>query len=189
MLHIITPLFRYENLPNVYSSIFKSNDIIWHISKTSRRLNPDYDFIKEDETIKLYNSDCDDSDTTTKRNIVLETIKDGYFCFLDDDTIFHEKMYEKYLECVENNFVGMIVGQQLKSNGQIRLKASIPEFCYIDTGNVISHHKCLEKCRWPSSHQEGINQKDFLFWDSVYNYYGRKCGISNSPISYYNKLK
>lgn len=75
------------------------------------------------------------------------------------------------------------------SNGKIRLNASIPKYCYIDTGNVISHHKCLEECRWPSSHQEGINQKDFLFWDSVYNYYGRKCGISNSPISYYNKLK
>jgi hypothetical protein len=188
MLHIITPLYRYENLPKTYNSIFKSDEITWHISKTSRRPDPDYDFIKNDKMIKLYNVDCDDWDTTTKRNVVLEKIKDGYFCFIDDDTILHENMFIKYLECKEKNFIGMIVGEQINSNDVLRLIASPPKFEKIDTGNVISHHKCLEICRWPSYYQPGINQKDFLFWESVYNYFGNKCGISNKPISYYNKL-
>ncbi len=139
--------------------------------------------------IKLYNVDCDDTDTTAKRNTVLEKIKDGYFCFLDDDTIFHENMYIKYLECTENNFRGMIVGEQTDTNGKLRLIASFPVYSKIDTGNVVSHYKCLEVCKWPSYHQPGINQKDFLFWDSVYNYYDKKCGIWNQPISFYNKLK
>jgi hypothetical protein len=47
----------------------------------------------------------------------------------------------------------------------------------------------LPECEWPKEHIPRVNQKDFLFWDSVYNYYGRKCTIWNQPISIYNKLK
>ncbi len=189
MLHIITPLYRPTNLPKVYASIFKSDDIIWHISKSSKVPDPEYDFLKNDKQVKLYNVDCEDSDTTSKRNFVLEKIKTGYFCFLDDDTILHENMYIKYLECKEHNFIGMIVGEQTDNDGKLRLIASKPVYSRIDTGNVITHHKCLEVCKWPTNHQPGVNQKDFLFWESVYNYYGNKCGIWNQPISYYNKLK
>ena len=189
MLHIITPLYRPTNLPKVYTSIFKSDDIIWHISKSSKVPDPEYDFLKNDKQVKLYNVDCEDSDTTSKRNFVLEKIKTGYFCFLDDDTILHENMYIKYLECKEHNFIGMIVGEQTDNDGKLRLIASKPVYSRIDTGNVITHHKCLEVCKWPTNHQPGVNQKDFLFWESVYNYYGNKCGIWNQPISYYNKLK
>ena len=97
-------------------------------------------------------------------------------------------MYIKYLECLEHNFRGMLIGEQIDNDGKLRVIASKPVFCSIDTGNVISHHLCLKDCEWPSTHIDGINNKDFLFWDSVYNYYGKKCAIWNQPISYYNKL-
>ena len=189
MLHIITPLYRFNLLEQVYNSILMNDDITWHISKSNKREDLNYDFLKKDKRIKLYNVDCDDNEIYKKRNVVFENIKDGYFCLLDDDTIFHENMYIKYLDCVENNFKGMLVGEQTDSDGELRLIASKPVYEKIDTGNVISHHKCLEICRWPSYHQPGINQKDFLFWESVYNYYGNKCGIWNQPLSFYNKLK
>ena len=189
MLHIITPLYRFNLIEKVYNSILMNDDITWHISKSNKREDLNYDFLKKDKRIKLYNVDCDDNEIYKKRNVVFENIKDGYFCLLDDDTIFHENMYIKYLECVENNFKGVIVGEQTDSDGELRLIASYPAYNRIDTGNVLSHHKCLEICRWPSYHQPGINQKDFLFWESVYNYYGNKCGIWNQPLSFYNKLK
>ncbi len=111
------------------------------------------------------------------------------FCFLDDDTTFHENMYMKYLDCTEEKFVGMLVGEQIFSSGKLRLVASKPVFTKIDTGNVISHHSCLTECTWPETFIYKVNQRDFLFWESVYNYYGMKCAIWNSPISYYNKLR
>lgn len=188
MLHIITPLYRFDLIEKVYNSILSNNDIIWHISYSSKRGLPDLPFLKNNNQIKLYKVDCEDSDTTSKRNSALENIKDGYFCFLDDDTTFHENMYIKYLECSDHNFNGMLVGQQIKGNGKLRLIASKPVFCRIDTGNVLCHHSCLSECRWPKEHTPGVNQKDFLFWDSVYNYYDKKCAIWNQPISYYNKL-
>lgn len=188
MLHIVTPLYRFDLIEKVYESINKYNDITWHVSYSSKRELPDLLFLKNNSQIKIYPVDCEDSDTSSKRNAALSNIKDGYFCFLDDDTVFHENMYMKYTECVEHNFIGMIIGEQIKKNGEIRLRASKPVYCHIDTGNVISHHKCLEECRWPKTHTVGVNQKDFLFWDSVFNYYGKKCGIWNQTISVYNKL-
>jgi hypothetical protein len=189
MLHIITPLYRFNLLEQVYNSILMNDDITWHISKSNKREELDYDFLKKDKRIKLYNIDCDDNEIYKKRNVVFDNIKDGYFCLLDDDTIFHENMYIKYLECSENNFRGMLVGEQLDFKGNRRLPASVPIYCRIDTGNVLSHHSCLPECEWPKEHIPRVNQKDFLFWDSVYNYYGRKCAIWNQPISIYNKLK
>lgn len=188
-LHIITALYRFEYLEDIYNSIYMDSDIIWHISKSNKREDLTNEFIKTDKRIRLYNVDCEDTDTTSKRNVVLESINDGYFCFLDDDTIFHENMYIKYRECLENRFIGMLVGEQINGNGKLRLIASYPKFTKIDTGNVISHHTSLTECRWPKTHIKDINQKDFLFWESVYNYYGKKCAIWNQPISYYNKLR
>lgn len=187
-LHIITILYRFENLEQIYNSILMDDDIVWHISKSSKREDLTNDFIKQDKRIKFYNVDCEDSDTTSKRNAVLETIKDGYFCFLDDDTLFHENMYLKYRECVENRFVGMLVGEQLDWDGELRLIAHFPKYCRIDTGNVLAHHSCLETCRWPDTHIPKVNQKDSIFWESVYEYYGKKCAIWNRPISYYNQI-
>lgn len=187
-LHIITILYRFENLEQIYNSILMDEDIVWHISKSSKREDLDNDFIKQDKRIKFYNVDCEDNDTTSKRNVILETIKDGYFCFLDDDTLFHENMYLKYRECVENRFVGMLIGEQLDWDGKLRLIASYPQYMRIDTGNVISHHSCLKTCRWPDTHIPKVNQKDSLFWESVYEYYGKKCAIWNGPISYYNQI-
>jgi len=188
MLHIITPLYRFNLIEKVYGSIFRNDNITWHISYSTKRELPDLPFLKNNSQIKIYPVDCEDSDTTSKRNAILSKIKYGYFCFLDDDTIFHENMYIKYLECLEHNFRGMLVGEQIDKYGKIRIIASKPLFYFIDTGNVISHHKCLEQCVWPKTNIKGVNQKDFLFWDSVYNYYGKKCAIWNQPISIYNKL-
>lgn len=188
MLHIITPLYRFENLERIYNSIFMDEDITWHISKSNLREEPNFEFIKTDKRIKIYNVDCLDEEAFKKRQHVLEKIDSGYFCFLDDDTLFHENMYVKYKECLENNFIGMVVGQQVMGDGYIRLTPSIPIYKHIDVGNVLSHTNCLSQCKWPSAHIPSVNQKDFLFWESVYYFYNKKCELWESPISYYNKL-
>lgn len=185
MLHIVTPLYRFENLEKLYNSIFMDEDITWHISKSNKREDIDFDFIKNDKRIILYDLDINDDEIGKKRGEALKNIKDGYFCLLDDDTIFHENMYFKYRECLENKFKGMIVGEQINWDGKVRLIASPPKKGRIDTGNVLSHSSCLETCEWPTI---PWTCNDYLFWESVYEYYGKKCGIWNQPISYYNRI-
>ena len=85
MLHIITPLYRFNLIEKVYGSIFRNDDITWHISYSNKRVLPDLPFLKNNNQIKIYPVDCEDSDTTSKRNAILSKIKDGYFCFLDDE--------------------------------------------------------------------------------------------------------
>jgi len=189
MLHIITPIYRFKNLENIYNSILLNDDIVWHITKSASRTDFNDKMFFKDKRVKLYNVNCEDNDITSKRNEVLSKISKGYFCFLDDDTIFHENMYIKYLECKENNFRGMLVGEQLDNKGKLRLIASPPRFTKIDTGNVLSHSGCLSTCKWPDTYQHGKNAKDFLFWESVYKFYNNKCAIWNQPISHYNKLR
>ena len=187
MLHIITPLFRFENLIETYNSLYNENDITWHISKSSDREDPIPQVILDDKRIIVYNVDCRDDEPFKKRRKVLETIKEGYFCFIDDDTIFHENMYIKYKECVEEKFIGMLIGEQVTPEGKLRLMTSLPRLGRIDVGNVLSHSSCLKECEWPEK-IIGNTERDFLFWDSVYNFYGKKCAIWNQPISHYNKL-
>ena len=108
---------------------------------------------------------------------------------MDDDTVFHENMYIKYLEAKNQNFVGMLIGEQLMPDGiNIRLRASPPQHLKIDSGNVLCHHGVLSSIRWRDTHIEGINNKDSIFWGEVYDFYGKKCFLTNEPISIYNKL-
>lgn len=183
MLHIITPLYRFDNLEKIYNSILMNDDITWHISKSIYR--EELNFIKNDNRIKIYNINCEDFEIGKKRGYALKNIKNGYFCFLDDDTIFHENMYVKYKECEEENFIGMLVGQQIDYDNEIRLISSKPVLNHIDVGNVISHTSCLSNCVWP---EIPYTANDYVFWNSVYEFYGKKCAIWNQPISFYNKI-
>ena len=186
MLHIITPLYRFDLLPQVYESIPKEDDIIWHISVSTKREPIPYNFIYKNDKIKLYYVDCLDNDTSKKRNEIFSKLTDGYFCFLDDDTIFHENMYKLYLEKQNENFVGMVVGNQVNKHNKPRLNGKIPRLNGIDTGNVLCHTSCLEQVSWPRIE---VKARDGVFWINVYEYYNKNCSIKNEVISIYNKLR
>ncbi len=189
MLHIITPLYRYDLLQKVYASIPKGDNITWHISRTSRRDPENFlDFIKDDERIRYYELDCLDSDTTSKRNACFEEIKDGYFCLLDDDTEFLPGMYEEYKKCLSSNFIGMMIGYQLWIDGRTRLKANLPQSGEIDAGNVLAHSSCLSECRWPEKTEIKCCW-DYFFWKSVYDFYDNKYSTTDRIISIYNSLR
>ena len=188
MLHIVTPLYRYETLHMVYASIPKNEDITWHIARTSRRDPGEFlDFIKSDKRIRYYELDCPDTDTTTKRNTCFAEIKDGYFCFIDDDTEFHPGMYEIYRKCLESNFVGMMIGGQLWIDGRTRLKGGPPIIGKIDAGNVLAHNSCLSECKWPVK-IDGSCCWDYYFWKDVHDFY-KNYETIDLVISVYNSLK
>jgi hypothetical protein len=186
MLHIITPLYRFNLLNKVYQSISNYSDIIWHISKSNTREEIPFDFVYNNEKIILYNVDCDDSDTTKKRNAIFKNITDGYFCFLDDDTIFHPNMYNLYQKKLSENYIGMVVGQQINAMNKPRLGANVPKINCIDTGNAFAHTSCLSKVSWTT---KNVLYRDSIFWMDVYSYYNKSCELLNEPISIYNFLK
>jgi len=183
MLHIITRAYRFETLQNIYNSLPKVKDIHWHICKSNQREDMNYDFLKK-PFISVYNINCLDTDRTAKTNYCFDQIKDGYFCLVDDDTIFHEHMYRVYEMCAERNFVGMIIGEQLNNDGTVRLRAQPPVQGGIDTGQCLAHSCVLREVKWPSTR---TLLRDFIFWSKTYNYFNKNCICMNRPISWYNK--
>lgn len=201
VLHIMTPLYRFENLKKVHESIPKYSDIRWHIAKSSKREKINYIF--NDSRVVVYNVNCEDADTTTKRNSVFERILDGYFCLLDDDTIFHPNMYILYRKCVEASFMGIMVGQQLFKDGSLRLKeVVVPRHGQTDSGNVLCWNSCLRDIKWPENltwPKDPIEGKggDGTFWRQCWVFYERQAKhhstanrrVIDEPISYYNALR
>ena len=183
MLHIITRAYRFDLLFNIYSSLPKVDDIHWHICKSNQREEIEYEFLNK-PYISIYSIDCLDSDRTAKTNHCFDQIRDGYFCLVDDDTIFHEHMYRVYQVCTEHNHIGLAIGEQLYSDGSLRLKAQAPLPGAIDTGQCLAHSSCLSLARWPDAK---TLLRDFLFWNSVYYFFKKVCVYVNKPISWYNK--
>jgi hypothetical protein len=188
MLHIVTPLYRYDLLQKVYASIPVNDDITWHISRSSRREGLiGCEFINTDKRIRYYELDCLDTNTTAKRNTCFSEIKSGYFCLLDDDTQFHPGMYETYQKCLSSNFEGMMIGKQLWPDGRIRLEANRPQIGKVDAGNVLSHSSCLTECKWPEKSEKSCCW-DYFFWKDVYDFY-KDYKTTDSIISVYNSIK
>src|ERR1043165_1214123 len=189
MLNIVTVGYRYENLKTVYDSIPKDIDVRWlvGISKT-RPLMDYYNFIKDDARVLVIEADCEEicDDAHAKIVASFNKIKSGQFIILDDDTLFHENMLAVYRRY--QDFEGLISGQQLHANGLIRLGASIPEVCKVDTGNCIAHHSVLKYVTWKSTRLESC--PDGVFWADCYKVFGEdRTVLIDEPISWYNKLR
>lgn len=176
MFHIATPLYRYEYLERIYQSIPKHEDITWHIAKAKHRPPLTFDFL-QDPRVKIYEIDCPDSDTVSKRNTIFDHITDGYFYLLDDDTIFLEEAYHVYNEYQQQNFVGLIIGNQLLSlHSRLMNKAkkptSDPTTTQTDTGMAICHYSVLNYVRWAWSPANARYDNDFFFWSRCFSYFG-----------------
>jgi hypothetical protein len=182
MLHIVTPLFRYELLDSVYGSIPSHGDIVWHIAKTSRRPRLDSAFVYRDPRIRLYEIDCRDDDIVTKRNTIFEHITDGYFYLLDDDTRCVEEMYAVYKEYSAARFEGMIVGANNISPA--RMPTVDPAWNRLDTGAVICFHSVLAHVQWQWS---PVYARDRYFWSRCFAYLGPEgTVVVDRTISVYN---
>lgn len=190
MFHIATPLYRYEYLERIYQSIPKHEDITWHIAKAKHRPPLTFDFL-QDPRVKIYEIDCPDSDTVSKRNTIFDHITDGYFYLLDDDTIFLEEAYHVYNEYQQQNFVGLIMGSQDHCGKTLEptLISENPSLTRMDTGMAIAHNSVLRHVKWAWSPKDVFYENDCLFWSRCYVYFGKARTINvNTCISTYNRF-
>ncbi|MFL0162744.1 hypothetical protein [Aquirufa salirivi] len=189
LLHIITPLYRFEYLDAIYASIPAYVDITWHLSLSNRRNLPENQFISNDKRVKIHYLDCEDDDLVMKRNGVFKSIRSGYFYLLDDDTIFLEEVYHLYKKYSLIQFQGLILGRQYRpfyDASPLRPYGN-PLFNNIDTGMAIAHCSVLKAVSWEWC--ESKYSRDCYFWSKCYEYFGEKLTINSKQyISIYNKL-
>ena len=184
MLHIVTPLYRYDLLERVHRSLPPHDDVVWHLAKSARRPPLDQDAVLRDRRVRVHEIECDDTDIVAKRNAAFAHVTDGYFYLLDDDTICVDEMYRVYREYSDAGFEGMIVGG---SNLNRARRPSIdPALNRLDTGAVICFHAVLRHVSWAWSAEYA---RDRLFWSRCFAFYGpERTVVLDRTIAAYNHL-
>lgn len=185
MLHLVTPLYRFRNIDEIYKSLDGYPDVTWHLAKS---VHKQFTLTYNDDRIKLYDVDCQDSDPVAKRDFALSQIKDGYFHLLDDDTLLHPNMYTLYKNTEQLNYKGMIIGKQVEKNGKLRLKElQKPVYCYIDAGNVLCHYSAINYILNSPNTQKHL-APDYVLWEKAYNFFS-EAKMTKDVISTYNLLR
>ncbi len=186
MLHIITLLYRFENFEQLCSSIPEKNDITWHIVISNRRTIPSNITESTFKNLIIHIVDLNDDDFVSKRNIVFEKIKDGFFFLLDDDTKFLISCYEEYRKYYNLGFKGMIVGiqQEYFYKRKPHHPYTDPKNNLLDTGSVIAYFEVLKYVKWEWTNDYS---RDWFFWANCASYFGENRIVNcNKVISHYN---
>ena len=185
MLHLVTPLYRFHNVEQIYNSIINYEDVIWHVGKSEDK---EYEFPHRDDRVKIYNVPCRDIDAVAKRNFALANVTEGYFHLLDDDTTLHPNMYKLYKEMNELNYKGMVIGKQILKSGVLRLReVQRPIYCQIDAGNVLCHHSAINHILNAPDKSMHL-APDYNLWEKAYNFF-KECKMTPDVISVYNLLR
>lgn len=191
-LNILTVLFRKEFLEKQYESIPKKENINWIICKTKEWGKIPEVILKENILkIKIAEVDCEEIriNFIKKINFGFEMIDEGFFYILDDDNIFTNEAYDVF-EKYKNLNYEMIIGKQIRPNGQIYLNPEFPRQNFIDMGNVICTTKVLKKVNYFNNINKDDTSYDGQFWimckQQIEN---ENVLLINEPIFYYNGLR
>lgn len=101
MIHFITPLYRYNNIEIIYSTIKNQvKEFNWHLIEGNNMIGcSDLTFLKEDDRVKFYKIETEFIWGHEQRNYFIENITadDNDWCyFLDDDNVVTPDLIEAY---------------------------------------------------------------------------------------------
>lgn len=198
-LNIITVLFKKNFLINQFNSFPNKKNINWILCKTKDWGELDIDIFKNKNiNIKISETDCEDTleNFILKINNGLSIVEDGYFYILDDDNCLHENMYNLYEKYLELGYE-MMIGKQIRKDGNVYLNPNYPKQDKIDMGNVICTTNILKKVNYFNdidksfkSTPDGVISYDGQFWEKCYNQLNKdKIALINETMFFYNGLR
>ena len=126
MIHFVTPLYRYNNLKAVYSTIkHQVDDFNWHLIEGSNKVgDDDISFLKDDERVKFYKIDTEHIWGHEQRNYFISHIKcedDDWCYFLDDDNVVTWDLILEYNQEKNSNVDLILFSQKCGLTEKIRL--------------------------------------------------------------------
>lgn len=118
LVHLITPLYRYNNIRILYWSILNlTNDFNWYLIEGNDKIGEEsLDFLNEDTRVHRFKMETKYKFGHEQRNFFIENIKCGendWCYFLDDDNILTEDFINTITE-EKNNDVDVILFSQKK---------------------------------------------------------------------------
>jgi hypothetical protein len=129
MIHFVTPLYRYNNIKIIYSTIINQlNDFTLHLIEGSNKIGEEsLDFLKDDTRVKFYKIDTNYIWGHEQRNYFITNIKcdDNDWCyFLDDDNVITWDLVKTYNEEKDSDIDFILFSQKKGLTENIRLYSS-----------------------------------------------------------------
>ena len=126
MIHFITPLYRYNNIKIIYSTIkHQIDDFNWHLIEGNNTIGEDnFSFLKEDKRVKFYKIYTSHIWGHEQRNYFITDIHvdDNDWCyFLDDDNVVTWDLISTYNEEINSNIDLVLFSQKAGLTEKIRL--------------------------------------------------------------------
>jgi hypothetical protein len=126
MIHFITPLYRYNNLKIIYSTIkHQVDDFNWHLIEGSDSIGEDdLSFLKNDNRVKFYKIKTSHPWGHEQRNYFITDVKCGdedWCYFLDDDNVVTWDLISTYNEEKNSNTDLVLFSQKAGLTEKIRL--------------------------------------------------------------------
>lgn len=184
-LTFLTIAYEYKYLPKLHISIPKHEGIEWTIVKTKDRKLEGFDDIYRVNIIEVDTTE-DLQGGFIKMQTGLDSIKEGWFVKMDEDSEVHpnlENIYRKY-----KDREGIVIGEQDYFNNTKRLPANKPHLGAVDAGNALIHSRCLNAVKWPLNVSDVAPDQTFIH--SAWNYFKEEeRWIENTPVSYYNSQR
>ena len=152
MIHFITPLYRYNNIKIIYSTIKNQvDDFNWHLIEGSNKIGEDsLDFLKYDDRVKFYKIDTEYIFGHEQRNYFIKNIQvdDNDWCyFLDDDNVITWDLISTYNEEKNSNVDLVLFSQKAGLTEKTRLygKEECLNLGNFDIGSPLIRYVLMKK--------------------------------------------
>ncbi len=158
MIHFITPLYRYNNIKIIYSTIIHQvSDFKWHLIEGDKHIGEEsLNFLSEDERVIRYKVKTNHIWGHEQRNYFITNISanDNDWCyFLDDDNIVTNDLIEVVSQ--ENDFDIILFSQKKGLTEKIRLYGyeGHLKLGMSDIGSFVIRYGSIKKTLIPSIDQ------------------------------------
>jgi hypothetical protein len=152
MIHFITPLYRYNNIKIIYSTIInQTTDFKWHLIEGSNNTGCDsLSFLDTDDRVIRYKMDTNYIWGHEQRNYFIYEINgndDDWCYFLDDDNVVTNDLIVGATSNENKSFDVVVFSQKKGLTEMIRLYAHIDSFKLggVDIGSFLIKYKTIKK--------------------------------------------
>jgi hypothetical protein len=152
MIHFVTPLYRYNNIKIVYSTIKNQvEDFNWHLIEGSNKIGDEsLDFLNSDDRVKFYKISTQHPWGHEQRNYFITDIKckdDDWCYFLDDDNVVTWDLVKTYNEEKNGDVDLVLFSQKQGLTEKERLWAYEDRFKLggCDIGSFMIRYKLIKK--------------------------------------------
>jgi hypothetical protein len=191
MIHFITPLYRYDNLEIIYSTIVHQiDDFKWHLIEGTNKLgDKSTEFMDEDNRVLRYKIKTNFIFGHEQRNYFIQNIecdKNDWCYFLDDDNVVTSDLCEVY-NSITSDYDVIVFSQKKGLTDQQRLlgcQGSL-KLGSCDIGSFLIRYEVLKKTLIPYIDQRN---SDGHFCEQISNIPNIKILYKPEKFVRYNSL-